>query len=306
MMVGRPRWKLAAMASAALAVTLFGVGCGRKSADEYLAAGDEALKQNQMAVAEQNYAAAVKAAPNDARTHIALGNLYTVEHNGDAAKQELMRAVELDPKNTQAHLALGRYYLAQNQFSMAEEQFLAAGALDPANVEPRLELSKVYQQEGKIDFAERELRTAIGLAPKDGKPHFALANLLSQQGGRGAEAEAEYARAQALDPTLVRAVVSSPAATPAPIVNLPPSVVVPAEAPTPAAAAPGTYKIKAVNKKFELTHDSPVYQAPDSTSATLSKVHRRRWVHVIGISGDWLQIKLRNGTVGFIPMSAAE
>jgi len=27
---------------------------------------------------------------------------------------------------------------------------------------------------------------------------------------------------------------------------------------------------------------------------------------VIGIAGDWLQIKLRNGTVGFIPTSAAE
>ncbi|HTY54430.1 MAG TPA: tetratricopeptide repeat protein [Candidatus Binataceae bacterium] len=292
------------MASAAIAMSLFVAGCRGKSVEDYLAAGDDALKQNQMATAEQDYAAAVKAAPNDPRTHLALGNLYTVEHNRDAAKQELMRAVELDPRNTQGHLALGRYYLAQNQFPMAEEQYLAAAALEPASTEPRIELAQVYQREGKLDLAERELRTAIGLAPKDGKPHFALANLLSQQGGREAEADTEYARAQALDPTLVRAVVSSSVATPAPIVNLPPNAV-PVASPTPG-AAPGTYKIKAVNKKFELTHDSPVYQAPDSTSAVLSKVHRRRWVRVIGISGDWLQIKLRNGTVGFIPMSAAE
>jgi len=29
-------------------------------------------------------------------------------------------------------------------------------------------------------------------------------------------------------------------------------------------------------------------------------------VHVTGITGDWLQVTLRNGTVGFIPVTAAE
>ena len=305
MLVRRLRkWGVGMLGGSAVALALLTTGCQQKSADDYLAAGNEALQHNQLATAEQNYNSAAKTAPNDPRTHIALGNLYTVEHNADAAKQEFMRAVELDPKDMRAHLGLGKLYLDQGQFGMAEEQFLAAVVLDPANPEPHVELAKVYEHAGKLDAAERELRTAIGLAPKDGQPHFALANLLDKQSGRSADADAEYSRAQALDPHLVRATAApSSGSTPAL------TSVVPAASPTPAATAapaPSTRKIKAVDKKFELTHNSPVYENPDSTSRVVGQVRRHKWVHVIGISGNWLQIKLRNGTVGFIPTSAAE
>ncbi|MGD0073707.1 MAG: tetratricopeptide repeat protein [Candidatus Binataceae bacterium] len=255
------------------------------------------MKQNQLTVAEQNYSAAAKIAPDDIRVHIALGNLYTAQHNADAARQEFMQAVTLDPKSAQAHGGLGTFYLSQGQFGMAEEQLLAAVALDPGNPDTRVELAKVYEQIGKLEPAERELRTAIGLAPKDGMPHFALANLLDRQSGRSAEADVEYGRAQALDPRLVRATAASTAA--APIVSTP------ASTPAPP-SAPRAVKIKALDKKFQLTHDSPVYENPDNTSRVVGKVTHRKWVHVTGITGDWLQIKLRNGTVGFIPTSAAE
>jgi len=298
------RWGLWVLGSSAIALALLTAGCQRKSADDYLAAGDQALQHDQLATAEQNYNSAAKIAPNDPRIHIALGNLYAAEHNADAAKQEFMRAVELDPKNMRAHLGLGKFYLDQGQFGMAEEQFLAAVVLDPANPEPHIQLAAVYEHTGKADAAERELRTAIGLAPKDGQPHFALANLLAKQSGRSAEADAEYARAQALDPRLVRA-SAAPSSGGTPVLTS----VVPAPPPTPAAAtapAPAALKIKAVDKKFELTHNSPVYEKPDSTSRVVSHVHRRKYVHVIGITGNWLQIKLHSGTVGFIPTSAAE
>jgi hypothetical protein len=49
-----------------------------------------------------------------------------------------------------------------------------------------------------------------------------------------------------------------------------------------------------------------VYQSPDATSSTIGQVRRRKYVHVTGIAGDYLQIKLKNGTIGFIPESAAE
>jgi hypothetical protein len=38
----------------------------------------------------------------------------------------------------------------------------------------------------------------------------------------------------------------------------------------------------------------------------VAHVHRRKYVQVIGIAGDWLQVKLKTGVVGFIPISAAE
>ncbi len=303
-MLMRRLWTLtlATLAASAIALTILTAGCQGKSVDDYLAAGDQGLKQNQPTVAEQNYSAAAKIAPDDPRVHIALGNLYVTEHNADAARQEFMRAVTLDPKNAQAHRGLGTFYLNQGQFAMAEEQSLAAVALDAANPDTRVDLAKVYAQTGKLEAAERELRTAIGLAPKDGMPHFVLANLLDRQSGRSAEADVEYGRAQALDPRLVRATAASTAAAPA-------VASAPAGAPAPTAVPPAAaraFKINALDKKFQLTHDSPVYENPDNTSRVVGKVTHRKWVHVTGITGDWLQIKLRNGTVGFIPTSAAE
>jgi hypothetical protein len=38
----------------------------------------------------------------------------------------------------------------------------------------------------------------------------------------------------------------------------------------------------------------------------VAHVHRKGYVRVIGITRGWLQIKLRSGTIGFIPVSAAE
>jgi hypothetical protein len=35
-------------------------------------------------------------------------------------------------------------------------------------------------------------------------------------------------------------------------------------------------------------------------------VHRRKFVRVTGITGNWFRIQMKNGTVGFIPLSAAE
>ena len=75
------------------------------------------------------------------------------------------------------------------------------------------------------------------------------------------------------------------------------------------ASAPATapaLKIKAVTRKFRLFADSPVYRDPNGASTVLAQVHKSKYVNVIGISGDWLQIKLKDGTVGFIPMKTVE
>jgi hypothetical protein len=83
----------------------------------------------------------------------------------------------------------------------------------------------------------------------------------------------------------------------------------PAEAAAvPAPAAPGgkRAKLKPLNRKFKLTKDSAVYQQPDGSTTAVGQVHRGHFVHVTGIQGNWLQVTLHNGTVGFIPVSAAE
>ena len=61
-----------------------------------------------------------------------------------------------------------------------------------------------------------------------------------------------------------------------------------------------------INRKFLLTHDSPVYEAAQENANVIAQVHQGKYVKVTGISGTWLRIQMRNGTVGYIPVTAAE
>lgn len=280
-----------------VAVLIAFAGCQRKSVENYLSAGDRAMQNVKLPEAEVAYQEAVKLAPNDPRTHIALGNLYVFERKLGPAQIEFMKVLDLDPKNAASHAALGNIYLSQSEPALAENQYRAAVALEPARSSYRLELGQTLQKEGKLPEAEAQIRTAIGLEPKNARLHLALANLLNSEPDRRSEADAEYAQVRALDPHLLPAAPAAATAggTPA--------------TPTTTAAAPTSArepKIKEVNKKFVLTKNSPVYEMPDETSRVVAHVHRRKWVHVTGITGKYLRIKLRNGTVGFIPVRAAE
>ncbi len=282
---------LAAALAPLLAISLAS-GCHHKSADDYLQAGDAALQANKLADAEQQYSEAAKVAPNDPRVHVALGNLYVYEHKPQPAQVEYMKVIDLDPRNPAAHVALGNLYLDQQALRQAEEQYRAAIALDPSRANYYLQLADTLNREGKPGDAEAEIRTAIGLDPKNAQAHLALANLLRTQSGREAEADAELSTARILDPKLAEAGAPGGAGSPA----APPSV----------AAASGTPKVKPLNKLFLLTKNSPVYQDPDTSSAVVGQVRKKKYVHVIGLAGDYLQIRLRNGTVGFVPEAAAE
>ena len=250
------------------------------------------MQATKLSDAETAYQAAVKLAPNDPRTHIALGNLYIFEHKESDAQVEFMKVLELDPKNAATHVALGNLYNEQNQHGLAENQYRAAVALEPDRANYHLDLGEVLRQEGKLTEAEDQIRTAIGLSPKDAKAHLALANLLAMEPARAAEANAEFDEVRALDPKLMPA-PTTPAVSEAPA----------GAATTTASAAP---TVKPLNKLFLLTKNSLVYQSPDPTSSTIGQVHRKKYVHVTGIAGDYLQIRMKNGTTGFIPVTAAE
>jgi tetratricopeptide (TPR) repeat protein len=281
---------------AACAALLTAAGCHHRAADDYLSQGDAAMQSTKLADAEQDYQQAVKLEPNDPRTHIALGNLYVFEHKEGDAQVEFMKVLEIDPRNAATHVALGNLYNDQGQHGLAENQYRAAVALEPDHSNYYLDLGGVLRQEGKNAAAEDEIRTAIGLSPKDAKAHLALANLLATESNRSAEANAEFDEVRALDAKLLPA----PAATTA-------AAEMPAGAPTMASAAEaGTPQVKPLNKLFLLTKNSPVYQNPDETSSTVGQVRRKKYVHVTGIAGNYLQIRLKNGTVGFIPETAAE
>ncbi|MGO9062415.1 MAG: tetratricopeptide repeat protein [Candidatus Binataceae bacterium] len=292
-----------------LAPIVFALGCGRRSTQDYLAAGDQAMHDNQLGTAQEDYETAVKLAPNDPKTHFKLGDLDLFEHNYPAAEAEYTKVASLDPDNAESRAALAKLYSARSQWSSAEDQLRAAVALDPTSAEYRRQLAAVLNRRNQVGQAEIELRTAAGLAPGDAKLHLALANFLATIPNERTSADEEYARVKQLDPTLEPGTSVTPEASSAPPSEAPPavsSIAPPPSAPAPVAAAAAPKPLKPLNRRFLLTHNSPVYQNANGASAVVAQVHRRKRVHVTGISGDWLQVTLRNGTVGFIPASAAE
>ena len=279
-----------------IAIALAFSGCHKQTAGDFIAAGDSAVQTQKLDEAEGDYKQAVDLAPNDPGGHAALANLYLLEHKDSAAQAEYMRVLEIDPKDAAAHMAVGNLYNEQGQYPMAEAQYRAAIAIDPSKSNYHTALATALAKEGRAAEAQTELRTAIGFDPKDAQAHYQLAGLLAAAPGHEAEAKSEYDQAHQLDPKLV----PPPEPTALPTISA---------TQAPAAAAASSSNIKPINppRLFLLTHDSPVYANPDATSGEVGKVKHRRYVRVTGLAGkDWLQIKLKDGTVGFIPTSAAE
>lgn len=293
--MNRRKWPMAAAILTMAAIALALSACHKKSAADFISAGDSAVQAQKLEEAEGDYKQAIDVAPNDPRPHAALGNLYVLERKQAVAQTEFMRVLELDPRNAAAHVALGNLYNAQAQYPMAEAQYRAALAIDPSRSDYHADLGAALANQGRTADAQTELRTAIGFDPKNAEAHYQLGNLLATMPGHENEAKAEYDQAHQLDPKLVR---SEP--------GIPPTA---SASEAPAGGAAGVSRVKPINppRLFLLTHDSPVYTSPDATSAVVGNVQHKEYVHVIGIAGnDWLQIRLENGIVGFMPTSAAQ
>jgi hypothetical protein len=108
-----------------------------------------------------------------------------------------------------------------------------------------------------------------------------------------------------------KAEASQTTPVPSPLATISPVAPAPTASPTPAVAAasptpspPPT--VRPIDRRFIVTHDSPVYAGPDATTAIVAEVHKRKRVHITGITGDWLRVETSNGTVGFIPDAALE
>jgi tetratricopeptide (TPR) repeat protein len=277
-----------------LLMFLLYAGCGHKSVEDYLRAGDQAMQSDRLSEAESDYQQAAQIAPNDARPHLVLADLYILELKAPQAEAEATKALQLDPKGPRTHATLATAYRAQSKFGPAEAQGRAAVALAPADAEYRLNLGATLQSEQKLGDAEAEYLTAEGLEPRNAHTHLALATLFTSEPNRQSDAQAEFAQVKALDPSLMPANVQSVAA--------------PSAVGTPAATntKPKAPTIEETDQLFLLTHDSPVYDSTSDNARVIAQVHRRRNVHVTGISASWLRIQLSNGTVGYIPVTAAE
>lgn len=107
----------------------------------------------------------------------------------------------------------------------------------------------------------------------------------------------------------VGSVSAQTSAEPPPAPSAPPAA---STAPAPPRAAPaaaadtGNLPIKPMHERYLLSHNSAVYAQADTSSAVIAHLHRKKHVTVTGLQGDWLQVRLAHGKVGYIPTKAAE
>jgi hypothetical protein len=64
--------------------------------------------------------------------------------------------------------------------------------------------------------------------------------------------------------------------------------------------------VRPADKVFVLTHDASVLDKPNRWGKKLAEVHASHNVHVVGLSLDYMQIRMKSGLEGFIPMTALE
>lgn len=64
--------------------------------------------------------------------------------------------------------------------------------------------------------------------------------------------------------------------------------------------------VKPADKVFVLTHDAGVLEKPNRWAKKLAEVHQGHNVHVVGLSLSYMQIRMKSGLEGFIPMTALE
>jgi uncharacterized protein YgiM (DUF1202 family) len=64
--------------------------------------------------------------------------------------------------------------------------------------------------------------------------------------------------------------------------------------------------VKPTDKMFILTQDAPVLDAPNHWAKKVAEVHRTHSVHVIGLALNYMQIRMKSGLTGFIPVSALQ
>jgi uncharacterized protein YgiM (DUF1202 family) len=64
--------------------------------------------------------------------------------------------------------------------------------------------------------------------------------------------------------------------------------------------------VSPADKILVLTADSPVYSKPNRWGEIVAQVHRGHDVQIVGVSLEYVKIRMKSGVEGFIPLTALE
>ncbi|HNY63949.1 MAG TPA: tetratricopeptide repeat protein [Deltaproteobacteria bacterium] len=184
-------------------LVMFLSGCSKspqEKRDAYLKSAAEYVKEGKLAEASIQYQNALKIAPDDAATHMALGEVELKRMRGDEAYRAFHNAVRADPKNTKAHEYLAYMQILAKRFDMAEKEAQAILAYDPANRNAREILAQALFNTNRADEAVRIMEELLS-DPKPSETNFMNAARMYLGMGRTDDAVRATARGAELYPS---------------------------------------------------------------------------------------------------------
>jgi predicted Zn-dependent protease len=153
-------------ASTLLLTLLAAVTAATQSADEIRQTAAQAMSAGQFDQAAAAYRDALRVAPDDPATLVALGAALVKGRHPDQAVAPLERALALNGDILSAHALLGSSYLALGEPARAVGSLERVVSARPTDVEHRRMLAEAYRGSGRRLDALKELRRVTTLAPK--------------------------------------------------------------------------------------------------------------------------------------------
>jgi protein O-GlcNAc transferase len=134
-------------------------GVGKDEATVWRNIGDVEAELFERNEALEAYETALRIRPDDAETHLALGQFYLARNDAARAVSELKSVVEIAPHLKGAYASLGRAYRRVGDSQSAVSVLKRAVELDPADQESRYSLGQVLLAVGRSADGRRELET---------------------------------------------------------------------------------------------------------------------------------------------------
>jgi Flp pilus assembly protein TadD len=146
--------------------------------DEHSPSLHSALQQPDTAMALGEARGAVRMAPEDASSRLALARALSRIGDLDAAMEECRVAIKLKPDDAKAHLQLGTILIAKQDWRAASSVLHEAVRLDPGLTEAHYSLGSVHYSLGHVQAAVQSYRQALTLQPYFPDARYRLALLL--------------------------------------------------------------------------------------------------------------------------------
>jgi len=176
-----------------------------QAASEAFRAGHAAMDQNNLTLAQAEFAKVVQLLPQVAAGHSALGAVLYAEGNPTAAVPELEQAHTLDPRDDTATLNLALSYSQLNAYNKALPLFRQLDTSGAQFAPGDLAFyARTLDATGDPESARAKLVQALAQDPNNAALHDSLGTVLAEQ-NKLSDARPEFDRALQLDPNLASA-----------------------------------------------------------------------------------------------------